>query len=287
MAIYRNVQLSFWTDSKVSDDFTPEDKYFYLYLMTNPHTNLCGCYELSLTHASFETGYSKDSIIRLLDRMENFHQVIKYSKETKEVLIINWSKYNWTKSKDFQKPLIKEIESVKNIDFKAFLCNILKSFGTVITPSYDGVGTTDTVTDTDNIDILKDINNNILDINNTNTKDIKNNLEKENIKRKRSIDSETANQIIDYLNKVCGTKYRATTKSTVCHIQARLKEGFVLEEFKAVIDKKTAEWKGTNYEKYLRPETLFGTKFESYLNQKGNTVNQDNFDVDSFLRGRA
>ena len=47
MAIYRNVRLSFWTDNKVIDEFTPEDKYFYLYLLTNPQTNLCGCYETS------------------------------------------------------------------------------------------------------------------------------------------------------------------------------------------------------------------------------------------------
>ena len=48
MAIYRNVQTSFWTDVKIADDFNPEDRYFYLYLFTNPHTNLCGCYEVSV-----------------------------------------------------------------------------------------------------------------------------------------------------------------------------------------------------------------------------------------------
>ena len=55
MAIYRSIQMSFWTDSKVVDEFTPEDRYFYLYLFTNPHTNLAGCYELSLKQASVET----------------------------------------------------------------------------------------------------------------------------------------------------------------------------------------------------------------------------------------
>ena len=45
MASYRNISMDFWTDSKVVDDFTPEDRYIYLYCMTNPHTNLCGCYE--------------------------------------------------------------------------------------------------------------------------------------------------------------------------------------------------------------------------------------------------
>ncbi|MGL5085587.1 MAG: conserved phage C-terminal domain-containing protein, partial [Clostridium sp.] len=62
-------------------------------------------------------------------------------------------------------------------------------------------------------------------------------------------------------------------------IKARIAEGFTEEEFIKVIDNKVSEWVGTEYEKYLRPETLFGTKFESYLNQKvtakTNTKNQE------------
>lgn len=75
-------------------------------------------------------------------------------------------------------------------------------------------------------------------------------------------------KIIYILNNACGTKYRATTKKTRTLIQARLNEGFTLEDFETVILKKSNEWVGTEYEKYLRPETLFGTKFEGYLNQK-------------------
>ena len=52
MALYRTIQISFWTDTKIVDDFTPEDKYFYLYLFTNPHTNLSGCYEISKNQMS-------------------------------------------------------------------------------------------------------------------------------------------------------------------------------------------------------------------------------------------
>lgn len=158
MAIYRNIQMSFWTDSKVVDEFTPEDRYFYLYLITNPHTNLAGCYEISVKQASDETGYTKDVILNLLERFEHVHNVIRYSKETKEVLLLNWSKFNWTRSKDFQKPLNKEIELVKNIDFKRFLQDSLDGVETVPRPSSDGVGTTDTVTVTVT-DTDKDINN--------------------------------------------------------------------------------------------------------------------------------
>lgn len=76
------------------------------------------------------------------------------------------------------------------------------------------------------------------------------------------------NNIIYILNKTLGTKYKPTTKKTRTLIQARLGEGFTLEDFETVIKKKAKEWIGTEYEKFLRPETLFGTKFESYLNQK-------------------
>ena len=75
-------------------------------------------------------------------------------------------------------------------------------------------------------------------------------------------------RVIDYLNQKTGTSYKSTTKSTQSHIKARIDEGFTEDDFIKVIDKKVKEWKGTKWEKYLRPDTLFSTKFESYLNQK-------------------
>ena len=84
-------------------------------------------------------------------------------------------------------------------------------------------------------------------------------------------DCESYKTIISYLNEKAGTKYRASTAKTKTVIHARLSEGFTVEDFKTVIDKKCAEWIGTDYEKFLRPETLFGTKFEGYLNQKERT----------------
>ncbi|MEC5225266.1 phage replisome organizer N-terminal domain-containing protein [Bacillus sp. FSL K6-1109] len=74
--------------------------------------------------------------------------------------------------------------------------------------------------------------------------------------------------IIDLLNKVAGTKYRHTTPKTKTLIKARWNEGFRFDDFKHVILVKCEEWRGTDLDKYLRPETLFGTKFENYLNQK-------------------
>ena len=74
--------------------------------------------------------------------------------------------------------------------------------------------------------------------------------------------------IVNYLNEKAGTNYKYTSKKTQSCINARLEEGFDKDDFITVIDKKCTAWKGTEYEQYLRPETLFGTKFESYLNAK-------------------
>ena len=74
--------------------------------------------------------------------------------------------------------------------------------------------------------------------------------------------------IVAHLNKKAQTKYQPSTPSTQRHIRARLNEGYTVDDFKKVIDKKCFEWKGTTMEKYLRPETLFGSKFEGYLNAK-------------------
>lgn len=79
---------------------------------------------------------------------------------------------------------------------------------------------------------------------------------------------DVVHEIVDYLNGRTGAAYRAASKKTRTLIKARLKEGFSREDFFSVIDKKAEEWSGTEFQAYLRPETLFGTKFESYLNQK-------------------
>lgn len=121
MAIYRNISMSFWTDTKIIDEFTPEDKYFYLYLFTNPHTNLAGCYEISTKQIVIETGYSKETIENLIKRFESVHNVLRYSADTKEILLLNWHKYNWTTSEKFRKPLLYQIGEVKYKPFYDYL----------------------------------------------------------------------------------------------------------------------------------------------------------------------
>lgn len=81
-------------------------------------------------------------------------------------------------------------------------------------------------------------------------------------------DAKPYQEIVDYLNQKAGTSYSSNSKTTQANIRARLAEGYTVEDFKRVIDNKCTDWIGTQWEEYLRPSTLFGTKFENYLNRK-------------------
>ena len=151
MKNYRNVSQSFWNDSKVDDDFSPEDKYFMLYLLTNPHTSVCGCYEISMKQMERETGYNADTIARLISRMQNVHNVIRYDQETKEVLIINWHKYNWTKSEKLMKAVVYAADHIKSEVFKQYVIDTVSiRYGYPIDTS-DKDNVKDNVKDNDNV----------------------------------------------------------------------------------------------------------------------------------------
>ena len=167
VAIYRTVSLNFWTDPKVDDEFSPEDKYFYLYLLTNPHTTISGCYEISMKQMCRETGYNEDTVNRLLNRLEKQHEVIRYSAQFKEVLIMNWHKYNWSKSEKVIAGVIEQASHVKDPQHRAYLAVLIQSYGgstDTLSIGYQypmetsvSVSVTDTVsvnkTDTDTVEV--------------------------------------------------------------------------------------------------------------------------------------
>nr|UVN04811.1 MAG: replication initiator protein A [Bacteriophage sp.] len=91
----------------------------------------------------------------------------------------------------------------------------------------------------------------------------------------QSKEPDPTEEIVEHLNQRAGTHYKSTTATTRKLIKARLREGFTVDEFKMVIDKKCADWlNNPAMAEYLRPETLFGNKFESYLNAR--TIPQSN-----------
>ena len=130
---------------------------------------------------------------------------------------------------------------------------------------------------------INDINSNINynntkynnNINNSNSNDNKEDNNDIITKKPNKTDKKEniVKDIIEYLNLKANKKFKATNKETVRHINARISEGFTFEDFKIVIDKKVDEWKNTTMDEYIRPLTLFGTKFESYLNS--NTTNKE------------
>lgn len=125
MALYRNISVTFWTDRKIDDEFTPEEKYFFLYLLTNPHTNICGCYEIGMKQMSRETGYNVEKIKHLLTKLEKQHGVILYDKSTMEILVVNWSKYNWSSSDNLRKAVEKACDNIKSGFFKKIMSDYI------------------------------------------------------------------------------------------------------------------------------------------------------------------
>lgn len=278
MAIYRAIQMSFWTDSKIVENFSPAERYFYLYLFTNPHTNLAGCYEISINIMAMEMGYGKDTISGLIDNLENTHNVIRYSRNTKEVLILNWHKYNWTGSEKFRKPLKVEIDGVKNDAFRDYLIRIYNGevceflddtrtqSDTVSIPYRYRTDTTVSVTVSDNNTLSFNDSLDNQDIVDTRTNTV-NKITLNNLNSSVNME-DVYIEIIDYLNSRVNARYRWQTKYIQEYINARLKEGFTIEDFKTVIDKKCEEWLGTEMEKFLRPQTLFApSHFQEYLYQ--------------------
>lgn len=125
-APWRQVHKTFWSDPKVVDYFTPEDKFFYLYLITNEHTTQCGVYKISLKQIGFETGYSIETVKNLVERFQNGLKRIRYNAETNEIAILNWAKYNYpTTIKDNRFLCIQqEINAVKD---KSLIDDVLQN----------------------------------------------------------------------------------------------------------------------------------------------------------------
>lgn len=127
MAVKRIVDTSFWNDDKVVELFSPEDKLFMLYLLTNPHTTQLGIYKINKKIMAFELGYSLETIQVLLDRFETKYNMIMYCNETNEMAIKNYLKYSIIKGgKPVEDCLTKEIKQVKNKQLINYVFNNIK-----------------------------------------------------------------------------------------------------------------------------------------------------------------
>ncbi len=120
MAIYRPIRISYWQDGFVLD-LTPEEKFFYLYLLTNSKTTQCGIYKLPMQVVQLETGYNKETVMKLISKFIEYKK-IKYSEETGEVYILNWIKYNPVNNANIIKRVFSELSEVKSREFFDEFC---------------------------------------------------------------------------------------------------------------------------------------------------------------------
>jgi len=134
MAKFRQIQTNFWSNTYIQEEMTAEDKYFYLYLMTNEFTTQIGIYPITKKQMAFDLGYSMESVQALLQRFETYHKLIKYDTETREIILLKWAENNLNiGGKPVQDLIKKEISQVKNKEFLSLMfenCpeNSLKNF---------------------------------------------------------------------------------------------------------------------------------------------------------------
>ena len=276
MGIKRVVDVDFWKDDVVAERFSAEDRYFFLYLLTNPSSKQCGIFHLPLRLMAFEMGHSKDSVESIVDRFETRFGNIIYNKETQEIAILNFLKHSIIKGgKPVEDCIRKELEKVKD---KSLIVAVYKH----MLPHMDAH------IEKNEKSMYKGIKEILLSF--INEDEIKNEVDNDNDNDNERIvpriverienDTSTSDiykEIISYLNLKTSKSFRSNNKETIKHINARLKEGFTIDDFKKVIDIKTTEWLNTNMDQYLRPQTLFNNKFESYLNTKVNTFNKSTY----------
>ena len=114
MAVYRHIHIDYWQDGFVLD-LTPEEKNFYIYLMTNSKTSQCGIYELPKRIIETETGYNRETVDKLLNRFIDYKKIV-YCEETREVFLMNWIKHNKIVSPKVKKCVYEELKKIKSMD---------------------------------------------------------------------------------------------------------------------------------------------------------------------------
>lgn len=126
MAVYRQVHITFWQDDFVLD-LTPEEKYFYLFLMTNSKTTGYGIYEIPKRIMVLETGYNSETIDKLISKFIGYKK-IEYDETTKEIFIVNWIKYNPINNRNIYVYVVNEIPKIKSKIILSSFAKILKGY---------------------------------------------------------------------------------------------------------------------------------------------------------------
>lgn len=112
MEVFTKVERGYWQDEFILE-LTPEQKFFYLYLMTNNKVNTLGAYVFPMTMSTVELGYNKETVLKLLDHFAQVGKII-WDESTKEVFLLNWPKRNWNKKTATLRALKKDFDALKS-----------------------------------------------------------------------------------------------------------------------------------------------------------------------------
>ncbi|MBM6616973.1 DnaD domain protein [Bacillus suaedaesalsae] len=128
MAKFRKVCTDFWIHPMMSEEMTPEDKYFYLYLLTNQNTTQIGIYRITKKQMAFDMGYSLDSVEALMNRFIHHHKLIRYNPETRELAIKNWANFNLNRGgKPIVDCIVSEIQHVQDTSLIPYVAESIKN----------------------------------------------------------------------------------------------------------------------------------------------------------------
>jgi len=129
MTKYRMMQTDFWCNL-VLEAMTPEDKYFYLYLLTNPSTTHIGIYKITKKQIAFDLGYSVESVHLIMERFIEHHRMIRYNPDTRELAIKNWGKYHHYKGgKPFKDCVFSELKEVEDPSLILYVAESISKLG--------------------------------------------------------------------------------------------------------------------------------------------------------------
>ena len=148
MEVFTRIERGYWQDDFILE-LTPEQKFFYLYLMSNSKVNTLGAYVFPLTMSTVELGYNKETVLKLLDHFAQVGKII-WDETTKEVFLLNWPKRNWNKKTATLRALKKDFGALKSPVLREKISAMLSVFSSDSTEE----STEEEVTNGNNGDIL-------------------------------------------------------------------------------------------------------------------------------------
>ena len=126
MEVFTKVERGYWQDEFILE-LTPEQKFFYLYLMSNSKVNTLGAYVFPMTMSALELGYNRDTVKKLLDHFIEAGKIM-YDETTNEVFLLNWPKRNWNKRTATLRALKKDVDALKSPVLREKISAMLSAF---------------------------------------------------------------------------------------------------------------------------------------------------------------